>query len=246
MINLAAFLEQQKSLDDCLHELTDSMATILEVENCSIMLFRRDDEDGEFRLRLRAVHGGLLPDLHMEAVEINVGIVGRVAASGEPLLIEDILCSEFSSPDCFPNSTGNSFISVPILVSGKVVGVINVSDPVDGRTLTRSDMELTTLLALLVGRSLHVSQLQNLLSSRYAQIALLKESHEPTTRNLITGRGNTEQLVKLFAKTFYREMTKAGFGRDHIIEAATEIISLLSDSLNRHSRRCRRSKTGLE
>ena len=242
LIGVAAFLEQQESLDDCLDELSDSAAALLNVRNCSIMLFRQDEESGEFRLRVCAVHGELRPDARTEGVKLNEGIVGRVAASGQPLLVEDILSSEFSSLARRPDSPSRSFICVPILITGKVIGAINISNPEDGRRFDQGDLNLANLFALLVGKSLQVSQLQNLLRSRYAQLALMKETQELTTGNLLSGKGNTDQMVKMFAKTFYREMTRAGFGRDHIVEAATEIISLLGDSLRRYNQRYQRSR----
>jgi signal transduction protein with GAF and PtsI domain len=242
LIGVAAFLEQQESLDDCLDELSDSAAGLLNVRNCSIMLFRQNEESGEFRLRICAVHGELTPDARSEGVKLNEGIVGRVAASGQAVLVEDILSSEFSSLARRPDSPSRGFICVPILITDRVIGVINVSNPVDGRRFDQSDLNLANLFALLVGKSLQVSQLQNLLRSRYAQLALMKETQELTTGNQLSGKGDTELMVKVFAKTFYREMTRAGFGRDHIVEAATEIISLLSDSLQRYNQRYQRSR----
>jgi len=241
LIGMAAFLEQQESLEECLDELTADAASLLGVRNCSIMLFRWDEECNEYRMRICAVHGEMSPDARIEEVKVNQGIVGKVAASGQPVLVEDILSSEFSSLARRPDTPDRSFISVPILISGRVIGVINISNPEDRRTLDRSDLNVASLFALLVGKSLQISQLQSLLRSRYAQIALLKETRELTTNTLLTGKGDTELMVKVFAKTFYREMTKAGFGRDHIIKAATEIISLLSDSLHRYNQRHQRS-----
>jgi len=42
------------------------------------------------------------------------------------------------------------------------------------------------------------------------------------------------KVAKLLAKTFYHEMVKAGFGPDHMITTATEILSLLSKRLDKH------------
>jgi hypothetical protein len=39
------------------------------------------------------------------------------------------------------------------------------------------------------------------------------------------------------AKSFFREMTRAGFDAGQIIGAASEIISQLSTTLNRHGKR---------
>ena len=244
LIGMAAFLEQQESLDDCLDELTADAAGLLGVRNCSIMLFRQDETSGEFRLRISAVHGELSVEARSAGVRVNEGIVGRVAASGQPLLVDDISDSEYAPLARRPDTASRSFICVPILISGRVIGVISISNPEDGRTFGLADLSLANLFALLVGKSLQITQLQNLLRSRYAQLALLKETKELSTGTLLTGQGDTEQLVKLFAKTFFREMTRAGFGRDHIVKAATEIISLLSDSLHRYNARHQRSLAG--
>ena len=50
------------------------------------------------------------------------------------------------------------------------------------------------------------------------------------------GPGNPQagKVAKLLAKTFYHEMSMAGFGPDHMITTATEIISLLSEKLQKH------------
>lgn len=67
--------------------------------------------------------------------------------------------------------------------------------------------------------------MQSLLRSNYAQFALAQE------RNLefISIGQNPGSAAKILAKTFYNEMSKAGFGADHIITTATEILSLLSE-----------------
>ena len=199
LIGVAALLDQKESIDDCLDELTANAAALLNVRNCSIMLFRHDEECGEFRLRICAVYGELTSAARTEGVKINEGIVGKVAASGQALLVGDILSSEFSSLARRPDSPSRSFICVPILISGRVIGVINVSNPTDNRIFDQSDLNLANLLALLVGKSLQVSHLQSLLRSRYAQLALIRETQELTTGNLLSGAGDTELMVKVFA-----------------------------------------------
>ncbi|RMD51913.1 MAG: GAF domain-containing protein, partial [Nitrospirae bacterium] len=52
-----------------------------------------------------------------------------------------------------------------------------------------------------------------------------------------------ERLAKLLAKTFYKEMVRAGFGPNHIINAASEIISLLNNNLNRCKKRLKNTNT---
>jgi hypothetical protein len=56
---------------------------------------------------------------------------------------------------------------------------------------------------------------------------------------------NPDQVAKILAKSFYKEMTRAGFGPSQIVNAASEIIEQLSGSLNRHSKRMERENTDL-
>ncbi len=240
LIGLSTFLEEQANMDESLDELVAMAANILQSTTCSIMLFKEDEESDDFRLRLFAKHGDLPPKAYTEAVKVNEGIAGRVAATGQALLVQDIGQTEFLPLARRPESANKSFICVPIVINRKVIGVLNVSNPVDGRSFDYSDLNLSVFVALLVGKSVQVNQLQGLLKSRFAQLAVASETH-----GLLTGAFNADSLdtgkvVKMVAKTFYREMTKAGFRREHIVSAATEIISLLSESLERHDLRSKR------
>jgi hypothetical protein len=44
-------------------------------------------------------------------------------------------------------------------------------------------------------------------------------------------------MARIVARSFYREMTIAGFSQSQIIKVASEIISELSVSVRRHSKR---------
>ena len=50
-------------------------------------------------------------------------------------------------------------------------------------------------------------------------------------------------MANILAKSFFKEMTRAGFGSSQIVNAASEIIAQLSGSLNRHSRRLERKSS---
>lgn len=242
LIGLSTFLEERINLDDSLDEMVAMAANILQAATCSIMLFKEDADTDGFRLRIFAKHGDLPQKAFTEAVKVNDGIAGKVAASGQALLVQNIEKTEFLNLARRPESANKSFICVPIVISRKVIGVLNVSNPVDGRSFDHSDLNLSVFVALLVGKSVQVHQLQGLLKSRFAQLAVASEE-----QGLLAGAFNAESLdtgkvVKMVAKTFYREMTKAGFRREHVVSAATEIISLLSDSLERHEVRSRREE----
>jgi L-methionine (R)-S-oxide reductase len=240
LVGLSTFLEQQANLDTSLDDLVSMAAGILNVENCSTMLFKDEQDSGDFRLRVFAKHGYLPPTAFKEAEKINHGIAGHVAATGQPLLVDNIINSPLSTLARRPDDPNKSFISVPIVISSKVIGVLNVSNPKDGRSFDQHDLNLTSFVALLVGKSIQVIQLQNVLKSRFAQMAMTLESKETAHSVLSPITQDPAQLSKILAKSFYREMTNVGLGKDHIINAATEIISLLNESLARHRKRMQR------
>lgn len=118
-------------------------------------------------------------------------------------------------------------------------GSIPGKHPADGRQFSPEDLDTLRLFALFVGQSIQVVQLQNLLRSRFlhqAVAAELRESGGPETIS-----PDPAQLARIVAKSFYRELTKAGFSPRDIISTATEVISLLHEHLDRHKRRMQRT-----
>jgi len=237
LVGMSTFLEHQADLEDSLNEFATMAANLLDTENCSIMLFREGDDPSDFRLRIFAKTGFLPENALQEAAKVKEGIAGQVAASGQPLLVEDITQSPYFPLARRPDGASKCFISVPVLIGNKVVGVINVSKPRDGRCFGTHDLDIASFVALLVGKSIQVVQLQSLLRSRFAQMAFSRETKDLVANRVTELYQDPARLSKVAAKTFYREMTRAGLGTEHILKAATEIVGLLNDNLKKHRRR---------
>ena len=94
------------------------------------------------------------------------------------------------------------------------------------------DLHLLDIVTRYIDRVVEVIQLRCLLNSRFAQLAVLGECGVPEHRTLPAASRNPDALAKLVARSFYREMAKAGFCSRQIINAASEIISQLTDSLD--------------
>lgn len=231
LTGLSTFLEQQDSLEHSLRELATMVANLLKTENCSIMLLKGEAAGGAPKLRVFAHHGHLPQAAYRESMRLDEGIAGRVAGSGEPLLIPDIRQSDYAAVSRRQRTTPGGFISAPIPVRDKVIGVLNLSQPHDARTLDQEDLKLATIVALLVGKSIQVLQLQNLLRSNFIQLALARETRETPNRTVAEIAHDGTRMARILAKTFFRDMRGAGFATDQILGAATEIISLLSQDL---------------
>lgn len=107
---------------DVLKKIVESARELLDVEQCAIMLI--ETEKGRQILRTKEIAG--LPD-KWYAFEIEVGesISGNVAATGEPIIIPDML--EDPRPKYTKNDTNlRAMASVPISNRDNILGVLNV------------------------------------------------------------------------------------------------------------------------
>jgi L-methionine (R)-S-oxide reductase len=234
--DLSDFLERHTDLDESLNELASMAADALNAENCSIMLLSGGEDDSDFGLRVLAHSGHLPEEAYREAMKLKQGISGYVVATRRPLLVADIEKSQFSSV-ARHHYRSNSLMSAPILIHQKVVGVIHVNTPRKRRSFRKDDLNLLYIVALLVGKSIQAIQLQKLMNSRYTIFAMAQEKKGELNDIAASARQDLDRVAKLLAKTFFKEMNKAGFGSDHILNAASEIVSLLNEKVARHKKR---------
>lgn len=233
---LTDFLESEGSLDDNLQQLAAMSAKILNAENCSIMLLS-EGEFEELSLRVCANHGDLPAKAYKETMKKGEGISGHVIATGKSLLIENIDNSEFSKWARHSQDPNKSVLSSPILINRKIIGVINVNGQKQKRPFNLDDLNLLDIVALFIGKSIQVNQLQSVLRSRFAQMALVDNAGKSVENVMINAAQDPDKMAKIVAKSFYREMAKSGFGSAQIINAASEIISELTRNLDKHSKR---------
>ena len=236
--DLAVFLSVEDNLETRLDELARLVARATKAANCSIMLLS-DGENEAPSLKLWASTEALPSDAWSDSPKKATSIAGRVLERGQPILIADIRTSEFAELARNRPNIGISFISAPIAVNARVIGVMNLSGRADAAAFHDVDLTLTTIVAALIGRSVQVEWLQKLVRSRIAQLALAREGQEIVTR-LTDGSAPPSHLAKMLAKSFYRDLASAGFSSGQIIEAASEIIGQISGDLARHKKRMER------
>ena len=117
---------------------------ILESQRCSLMLL--DEETGELCIR-GAI--GLRYDVIRESkVTLGEGIAGLVAGEGKPLLVEVIDEDERIGRKNAAYYNSKSFLSVPIKLDHKLIGVVNVTDKIDKKKPTYTELDLKILLAI--------------------------------------------------------------------------------------------------
>lgn len=243
LTDVATLIQQEQNLEDGLRELARMTAQSLRANRSSVMLLGGDE--GERRLRVVSHYGDLPDDAYAEALPLDAGIAGYVASSGESLAIDDIARSRFAALAHRGADRGPALMSAPIKIGDRVIGVINVSEPYDGKPFRHADIGLLDVLALFVGKSIQVFQLQKLAESRLLQMAEVLRQRESESRERGPICPDPARLAKMVAKNIYRELAGAGFGPSAIISVSSQVLSELNENLRRHqSRLARRQGAG--
>jgi GAF domain-containing protein len=235
LVEVAQQLGAGGGRDDAFADLAAMTAALLGAARCSLMLYVQGEGE-TMKLRVAASHGELPAEAYTQLVGTGEGIAGQVALGAEAVLVEDIAVSPFAAL-ARRGSRDRSLMVAPVTIAGTVVGVLNVSSPQRAGAFTRADLAAFEIVALFVGKAIQGVRLQNVLNSRFAQIALAQEAARAVGEQIPGNAYDPGRMAKIVAKSFFREMNQAGFDANQIIQAASEIISQLSKSLHKHSRR---------
>jgi PAS domain S-box-containing protein len=111
----------RSTYDEMLHELLARLSEELAVDEASVLLL--DDATGE--LVMSATHGRLDAQESAVRIPLGVGVAGRVAATGEALVVEDVSTGAVVSPHLATHMSSTA--AVPVRSDGRVVGVLRVS-----------------------------------------------------------------------------------------------------------------------
>lgn len=236
--DLAVFVRVEEDLQTHLRELVHLAASVTEAATCSIMLLSEGQTDAP-RLKLWCSTEALPSSAWDETPGRGDSIAGRVLDQGRPLLIADIRSSDYAPFARQREKLGASFICTPIAIGKHVIGVMNLSSRLDARPFDESDLALAEIVAALIGKSVQVERLQTLIRSRVAHLSLAREEKTVVAR-LTDGTVPPGRVAKLLAKSFFRDLTSAGFEPAQIIEAASEIITLISTDVRRYKKRTAR------
>ena len=102
------------------------------------------------------------------------GVVGRAAATGEPLLVNDVSACDYYIPD---GTNTRSELAVPLTLNDEVIGVFNVSSERTG-AFEESDLRIITALANQVAIALENARLLNQMEAQATHLARQAQSLE--------------------------------------------------------------------
>jgi len=221
----------RRQIEGDLPALAADAARLFAAESSSIMLFKDASRGSPVRLRLAARSHPLPEDVASNGPDLGEGLAGKVAASGQALLIEDIARSEHA---CLGRGGGGSCICAPLTVAGRVRGVFNLSRPAP---FGPEDLALACQTALLLAMGLELERMQGLVRSRFAHRAMAAELVGHPELDAARLAADTQRMARILGKTFFRELRAAGYGSDHILTAATEVIGELGRDIGKAKRK---------
>jgi diguanylate cyclase (GGDEF)-like protein len=126
------------SMDELCSTLLNRFCELVRATSGSIMLHDQDRD----MLAISAVRGMNPALANKFFVRMGSGIAGRVASTGQPLLVNDIVNDGRFPVGRRPRFRTGSFISVPLICTGELIGVLNLADREDRQPFTDADLQL--------------------------------------------------------------------------------------------------------
>lgn len=153
------------------------VAEMLSAKIVSLMLLDQEKKE----LFIKVAYGLDERIVSHTRVRLGTGIAGKVAETGEPLLIENVERSPLKGAPNNPQYETKSLVSVPLRIGSGVVGVINANNKTSGKPFNPDD------LALLVSLSQRFSKAIERIRTAEAPQAFLAETIE-SLRSLLAAR----------------------------------------------------------
>ncbi|MFC2028234.1 GAF domain-containing protein, partial [Chloroflexota bacterium] len=240
-------------LDEILKVSLDGVLEIIGGAIGGILLL---DEDTQ-QLRYQ-VHRGLSAS-YVEQVKIGLGkgIAGRVAQSGNPILLEDVSKDpRTANPDIVSTEGLKGFASVPLKAKENVVGVINVASHEPGQ-FGADDLYLLDSIGCQVGTAIEQAKLYQRLNrarERYktllqhsltageeARKKIARELHDETAQVMTSVTMNLQALRSMsevrgltdaeFIRMFDKTQSLATYAGTEIVRMMKELRPTLLDEL---------------
>jgi len=181
LYQLSRNLSRALDLDALFGEIMKGLREVLNYPNCTVLLV--DEEKGELYSKTA---WGYREDIRHWRIKIGQeGITGWVAAHREPLIVPDVTQDERYIEGVIG---GRSELAVPMVVQGKLIGVLDV-ESTEPDAFDEHDLELLSSVAALAAVAIHNAQLFEDIRERERQLAYQRENASDAIYNIdLAGR----------------------------------------------------------
>jgi HD-GYP domain-containing protein (c-di-GMP phosphodiesterase class II) len=155
LLEIGAQLASSLDLATVLEVALSTAERVCQAETSSI--WELDDERGE--LFFRVVRGLAAGEIRGLRVPLGQGIVGSVAQSALPEVVNDVAADPRWHGDPQGVFKTRAILAVPLLANGRVVGVLQLLNPVDRERFTDDDLRRMRLFAGILAHPLQNARL---------------------------------------------------------------------------------------
>ncbi|MFH2137600.1 MAG: ATP-binding protein [Candidatus Omnitrophota bacterium] len=140
----------QKFLETILNQCLD----ILESDSGSVLLLDKTKRD----IVVRVARGQHKKSILGERLRLGEGISGMVALRKKPLLVEDVRKEESLRSLCHEgNYQTHSFLSVPLMREGRLLGVLNITEKSDGKPFSIKELSFVSAMACCAAQTIETA-----------------------------------------------------------------------------------------
>lgn len=205
-----------------LERIVEFVASVVNCDSCFIYVLEQD------RLVLRASknpHADVVDHLD---IRLGQGITGWVAEHGEPVAItsQALRDPRFKMVSDLPEDLFEAFLSVPILVRGKLVGVINLQHR-QPYYHSPQEVRLISMIGFLVGAEIERARLES------ENVALSQQLE--ARKHIERAKGILQREFSISEDEAYRTMQRESRQRRKSMKEIAEAI-ILSDDIRRGRR----------
>lgn len=205
-VTAEASLQQRLDEYEGLLEISVELASSLDVEKVLELAMDRAEklcraetssiwevDEGRGELFFRVVRGTAAEEIRHRRVPLGEGIVGRVAHSGRAEIVEDVAADPGWRGDLSGNFQTKAVLAVPLKAHGRVIGVLQLLNPVGKFTFSDDDLERMRLFAAPLGQAIDNARLYTVLKGQFVDtVTALAEAIEK--RDPYTG-GHVQRVV---------------------------------------------------
>jgi diguanylate cyclase (GGDEF)-like protein len=141
--SLQSFLERISSTDatETYQAILIHSKELLGAERASLMVY--DENSNEITVKASI---GFADEAEVKRVRLGEGIAGQALESGRPLVVENMESAGFTPSEAGRAYKTKSFISYPIVVRGRRIGLLNFTDKADGGSFNDVDLSMLEII----------------------------------------------------------------------------------------------------
>ncbi len=142
--SLQSFLERISSTDpeDTYQAILTHSSELLQAERASLMVY----DEGSNEILLKASIGLSEEGSSADPTRLGEGVAGQTLKSGQPLVIENLEAAGLTPSAANRAYKTKSFISYPIIVRGRRIGLLNFTDKTNGGNFNDVDLSLLEII----------------------------------------------------------------------------------------------------